>query len=90
MNTTYVTTPFLQGDYTILKKWYQNPLSRQPNPLRADLEKVSGEYAALYQQEDRSPPGRLFLTHIYQLQIDNRVLAEAELEASVRWLRLKG
>ena len=39
----------LQGSYSILKTCYRHALARQPNPSWVDLEKVSGDYAALYQ-----------------------------------------
>ena len=32
MGTTQGTSPDLQGDYTILNRWYQHTLVRQPNP----------------------------------------------------------
>ena len=48
---------------------------------------VSGDYAALYQREDLPPPGSPSPTHVYPLQIKNRVPTEAGVEAEVFWLR---
>ena len=77
---------------------------RQPNSAQAYLEKASGEYAVLYQQEHPPPTGRSVPTHISPFQIDNRFLpeeevvteveadveaeVEAEVEAAVRQLRV--
>ena len=64
---------FFQGDYTILNRWYQHALARKPNPLWADIEKVYRDYAALYQQEEPSPPGRPVTIHIAPFQIEDGV-----------------
>ena len=50
LEMTQGTFPDLQGDYTILKMCYRHALARQPNPSWVDMEKVYGDYAALYQQ----------------------------------------
>ena len=49
MDMTQGTFPDLQVAYIILKMCYRHALARQPNPSWVDLEKVSGDYAALYQ-----------------------------------------
>ena len=38
----------LWGAYTVLKWWYRHASARAPNPSREDMEKVVGDYAALY------------------------------------------
>ena len=86
--TTQGISPYLQGAYTILNRWYCHTSARQPNPLRADLEKVSRYYAAPYQREDLSPPGRPVPTHVTPFQIDDRFLKEAEAEAKFCLLRM--
>ena len=43
------TPSYLQGDYSVLKRWHQQESGRQTHPSRNDLEKVSGDYASLYQ-----------------------------------------
>ena len=50
LETIQGISPDLQGAYTILKWCYHHASLRQPNTSRADIYKVSGEYAALYQQ----------------------------------------
>ena len=50
LEMTQGTFPDLQGAYTILKMCHRHAFARQPNPSWVDLEKVSGDYAALYQR----------------------------------------
>ena len=88
LETTEVNSPYIQGAYTILKRWYHHALARQLNPSQADLEKVSWDYSALYQWEDPSPPGRPVPTHVSPFKIDNGVSIEAEVEAEVPQLRV--
>ena len=54
-----------QGDLTTLKRWYCRVSVMQPNPSRADLEKIYRDY------EDLPPPGRPVPTHVDSLQIDD-------------------
>ena len=70
------TPPDLQGEYSVLKQWYQHMTGSQPHPSHNDLEKVSGYYAYLYQWEDPSPPGRPVTTHISQFYIDDNTPSE--------------
>ena len=88
METTQKNPKYLQGYYTIMKRWYCHTLARQPNPSHADLEKVSGDNTALYQREKLSPLGRPVPTHVYPLQIDDGVSTEAEVDAAVYRLRV--
>ena len=74
--TTYGTPPDLQGAFIILKRWYRHASARQTNSSRADLEKVSGEHAALYRREYPFPLGRSVSSHVSPFQIDNGVLME--------------
>jgi len=68
LETTQGTFPYIQEDYTTPKRWYRHTSARQPNPLRADMEKDSGDYAELYQKEDLSPMGRPVPTHADSFQ----------------------
>ena len=77
LDTTQVTSTYPQGSYTITNRWYRHTLMRQPNPSREDLDKVYRGYAALYQWEDPSPPGRSVPTHINPFQIYDVVPTEA-------------
>ena len=43
------TFPDIQVAYSILKMCYRHAFARQPNPSWVDLERVSGDYTALYQ-----------------------------------------
>ena len=52
-----------------------------------DLEKVSGEYAIIYQLEDPSLLGSPISTHISPFQIENEVPSEVEVKASVRFMK---
>ena len=56
--------PDLQGAYTVLKRWYCHESRREPNPLRVNMTKVAGDYAALYRREEPTPPRILLLTHV--------------------------
>ena len=42
-------SPYIQGAYTIVKRWYRGASARKPYPSQADMEMVSRDYAALYQ-----------------------------------------
>ena len=42
--------------YAILKGWYQHASARAPNPSRADMEKVTGDFQTLYQRVEPHPP----------------------------------
>ena len=88
LETTEFISSCLQGDYTILNRWYRHASASQPNPSCEDLEKVYRYYATLYQQEDQSPTERPVPTHISPFQINNGVLTEEEVVAAVRQLRV--
>ena len=88
LDTTQGTSPDIQGAYTILKRWYSHASARQPNSLWLNLEKVSWCNAALYQKEYLSPPGIPVLIHVDPFQIDSGVTMEAEVKASVRFMRV--
>ena len=51
-----------------------------------ELEKVSRDYASLYQQEDSSPLGRLIPIHVSPFQIDDGLLTKAKFDTSVHCL----
>ena len=60
----------------------------KPHPSHTYLEKVSGDYASQYQQEDPPPPpGRPVPTHTIAFNIDYKTPSELEKETPVRWLR---
>ena len=80
--------PNIKGEYAILKRWHLHSSVRHTNPSRADIEKVSGDYAALYRCKDSSPPGRPILIHIETFQIEDGVPSEVEVEATVRQLNI--
>ena len=42
------THQYLQGAYTIIKRWYFHASTRVPKPSRAYMSKVTGDYVALY------------------------------------------
>ena len=58
--------------------------------MRSDMEKVTGDYAALYRQEDPTIPGRPVPIHIRPFRINNDAPTEAtvEVEAAIRRLLL--
>ena len=87
LETTRGTSPDIQGAYTILKRCYHHSSARQQNPPWSDLEKVSRDYAAIYYQEDPSPLGKPFLTHIDPFQINDGFPTEAEVKVAVCQLR---
>ena len=62
---------YLQGAYTVLKRWYHHVSARAPNSSRVNIPKVSKNYATIYHREDPHPPGRPLDTHIYTFQINN-------------------
>ena len=41
----------LRGAYAVLKSWYRHASVRAPNPLRVDMDKVTGDYVAMYRRE---------------------------------------
>ena len=49
-------TIITSGVYLILKMQYQHASGWNPHSSWTDLEKVSGDYAAMYQKEDPSTP----------------------------------
>ena len=73
LEITQVNPPDIQGDYTILNRCYRHASTRQTNPSRTDMEKLSGDYAVLYQQEYPSPPGIPVPTYVAPFQIDTGV-----------------
>ena len=83
LETTQGTLPYLQGAYTVLKRWYLHTSAQQIHPSRADLENLSGNYAALYCRDNPSPLGHPFHTYVNRSQIKYVVLTEAEVETTV-------
>ena len=83
MEITQEISPDIQVDYNIMKRWYLHASVSQPNPSWADPEKVSGEYAALYQQKEISPMGWTVPTHISPFKIDDRFSKVSQ--QSQRW-----
>ena len=81
LKTPQGTPPVLQGKYTTLKRWYCHASARKIHPSKADLEKLSKDYTALYQQEDPYPPGWTISTHVAPFQIKYGVPMEAQVEA---------
>ena len=75
--------PELKGSYAIFKLCYFHASSRQPNPSREDLAKISGEYDVLYQRKDHYLPGHPLPTHISPFQIEDGVLSEEVVEMAV-------
>ena len=69
-------TSYLQGEYSVLKWWYRHASGQQPHPSWNYLEKVSGEYTALYHKEHPPPPphpsGRPVPTHVIPFYIDEK------------------
>ena len=63
-------TPDLNGWYAILKWCYCHASTRQPKPSRADLAKVSGDYAVIFQREYPYPLGRTIPIHVAPFQIE--------------------
>ena len=55
-------------------------MSRKPKPSRADLEKFSVYYAALYQREATYPPGRPLPIHIAPFPFNYKTPTEVEVE----------
>ena len=86
--TAQRNSPYKLGAYTIMNSWYRYASMRQPNPSQGGLEKVPGDYAALYQQEDLSLLGRPVPTHVSSFKIDNGVPKEAAEEVVVCHLRV--
>ena len=41
--------PDLRGAYTVMKMWYRHASIRAPNPLWADMAKVTGDYSTTNQ-----------------------------------------
>ena len=70
LETTQGTSPYIQGGYTILKRWYFHTSERKPNPYKENMDKVFREYADIYQWEELPPPRRLFHTHVAPFQIE--------------------
>ena len=77
----------LRRAYAVLKCWYLHASARAPNPSRAEMSKVTKDYATLYQQEDLGPPVRSLITHVEPFQISDEVTTEAEVGAEFRRLR---
>ena len=73
-------TPDVHGAYTLLKQWYQNDSERQHNPSRVDLEKVSINYADLYQCKAPPPPGLPLSIHTNNFTIDDGISKYVEVE----------
>ena len=44
---TMTGIPDIRGAYGVLKMWYRHVSTREPNPSRADMAKVTGDYATL-------------------------------------------
>ena len=88
--TAQRNSPYKLGAYTIMNSWYRYASMRQTNPSQGGLEKVSGDYAALYQQEDLSPLERPVPTHVNTFQTYNIVPTEAEVAAEVFHLMVNG
>ena len=63
-------------------------MTSKTNPSRADLEKVSKDYAEINQQEDPYPPGAPVLTHVYPFQMYEIFPTKAQVEAEVYRLRM--
>ena len=78
---------YLKAEHAILKRWYCHASERQHKPSRADLEKLSGYYAVIYQREGSSSPGRPIPIHVDPFQIEGGVFSEVKEEVAV--IRLK-
>ena len=52
------------------------------------MKKVGGDYQTLYQREEPHPLGLPLATHADPSKVNNEIPSEAEMEASVRRLRL--
>ena len=72
----------------MIKWWYLHASARAHNPSGADMAKVTGDYAKIYQQGDPIPPGMPVPTHFTPSRVNDDIPLEAEVEASVRRLRL--
>ena len=53
-----------------------------------DMENFAGDYAALYQWEYPTPPGRPVPTHVTLFRINQKLFLEAEVEAEFRRLSM--
>ena len=73
----------LWGPYTLIKQGYCHASVRAPNPLLSDMEKVTGDYAVLYRQEDPTTPGIPVPTHFTPFRFNYDVSLEAEVEEAV-------
>ena len=69
-----------------MKWWYQHATGQKPHPSHNDLEKVSGDYVALYQWEDQYPPVQPVTTPVASFGIDDDTPSELEIEVVVRHL----
>ena len=72
------TPSYLQGAYSLLKRWYRHAPMCQPQHSWTDLEKVSGDNTALYQWEDPPLPVWPFPTHIILFRIYYETPTEGE------------
>ena len=87
LETPKGTPSDIQGAYLILKQWYLHTSGIQPQPSHTDLEKVSGDYASLYQREDPSTLDRPIPTHTNLFNIDDETSTNGDIEAAVRQMR---
>ena len=62
--------PDLRGAYTALKNCHCHTSVRVLNSSRADMGKVTGNSAALYRQEEPTPPGIMVPNHIKHFGIN--------------------
>ena len=80
--------PNLCGAYTVIKRCYWHESVRATNPSWADMEKVLGNYGALYSWEDLTLSGRPVPTQVTPFRFNYNVPLKAEVEALFWWLRL--
>ena len=59
----------LRRAYAVLKCWYRLASDRAPNPSRADIETVTGDFWALYHNEEPHPPCQPLETHMDPFQV---------------------
>ena len=81
----------LQGAYTVIKRGYHHMYKREPNPSRADMDKVTGDYVAMYwRKEPPHPPlpRRLVPTQVTPFRVNGNVPSEGEVEAEVQHIQL--
>ena len=76
-------SPYIQGDYTILKRWYRHSLARKPNPLMGgSREGIQGLCCTILlvmpvPSTEASP------THIAPFQINDGIPTEVEVKVAV-------